>query len=195
MKLSTRARYALRLMVDLCRHAGETRPVQLKDAAERTSLSKGYLEHLATALRHASLLRSRSGPRGGYRLARPPGESSCLEISEAGIGPIRISPCVGAPSVCARSGACECSLLWRHMNRRIRGDLEALSLADLASGAWRAEIGEPGGGRARPPGRDPCGEGAPPDAREAAGAAPGAGPRPCRQPGARSGARKRRRGR
>ena len=74
MKLSTRARYTLRMMIDMARHGGVDTPVSLASVAHRTDLSRGYLEQLATGLRRARLLRGVAGRKGGYRLARPASE-------------------------------------------------------------------------------------------------------------------------
>jgi len=140
MKVSTRARYALRLMVDLYRHSCDARPVQLREVALRTELSKGYLEHLAAALRNRSLLRGVSGPKGGYVLARPAEEILILDIIEASIGPICISSCLSSPEVCKRSHSCECQLIWRLLNDSIRKVLGDYSLADMALDTWRSRI-------------------------------------------------------
>jgi Rrf2 family protein len=131
MHLSTRAKYALRLMVDLSRHAEEGAPVQLRRTAERTRLSRSYLEQVATALRHASLLRSVSGRKGGYFMARPPESIRLLEIVEAAIGPINISDCVGAPAICRQAADCESRVIWLLVNRSIVETLAGCTLADL----------------------------------------------------------------
>lgn len=140
MKISTRARYALRLMVDINRHNDGGSPVQLKDIARRSELSKGYLEHLAAALRNASLLRGISGPKGGYVLAKQPDEIKIIEIIEAAIGPISVSSCVNSPETCVRSEGCECILLWKLLNIRIRNLLGEFSLQELTDKSWRGRI-------------------------------------------------------
>lgn len=140
MKISTRARYALRLMVDLCQHADSDRPIHLKEIADRTELSRRYLEQLATSLKNASLLRSFSGRKGGYKLVRSADEIGVLEIIEAAIGPISISNCVVAPDSCARSESCECNLLWSLLNHRIKDLLGEFSLAEITHSSWRTRI-------------------------------------------------------
>ena len=69
MRVSTRARYALRLMLDVARNGVDNGPVSLSSVAKRTAISRGYLEQVALSLRSASLLRGVCGRRGGYRLA------------------------------------------------------------------------------------------------------------------------------
>ena len=71
MKISTRGRYALRLMLDLAEHGGSG-PVRLRDAAQRQALSEKYLEQIIAVLRGAGYVRSVRGPQGGYVLCRPP---------------------------------------------------------------------------------------------------------------------------
>jgi Rrf2 family iron-sulfur cluster assembly transcriptional regulator len=114
--------------------------VQLKDIARRAELSKGYLEHLAAALRNASLLRGISGPRGGYVLAKEPDDILIIEIIEAAIGPISVSSCVTSPEACVRSDSCECILLWKLLNIRIRDLLGEFSLKELTEKSWRDRI-------------------------------------------------------
>lgn len=132
MKLSTRPRYALRLMMDIARYSKEGNPVHLRDIATRNNLSKGYLEQLVGSLRNAQLLRSFSGRGGGYMLVRPPEQVSLLEIIEATIGPINVVDCVAHPEECMNAEYCECRSLWDLLNGRITGLLGGFSLEDLS---------------------------------------------------------------
>ncbi len=132
MKISTRVRYALRLMLDIARHGppnGE--PVQLSQVAERNNLSKGYLEQLAVSLKNAELIRSSSGRTGGYKLARPASEISLLEIFNASAGPVNIVECVMHPEECMQVEFCRCRGLWQLINLRITDVLSDYSLMDL----------------------------------------------------------------
>ncbi|MEW6442619.1 MAG: Rrf2 family transcriptional regulator [bacterium] len=131
MKISTRLRYALRLMLDLSRHSGDGKPVHLSEIARREKLSKGYLEQLVVSLKNASLIRSTSGRTGGYRLGRPAEQITLLEIYEATSGPINLVECVGHPEECMRSENCECRILWELLNQRITQVLADYSLKDL----------------------------------------------------------------
>ncbi len=143
MKLSTRARYALRMMVDVARHTESGKPISLAVVSERIGISRGYLEQLAMALRNARLIRGISGRHGGYRLALPPSEITLGDIVEATIGPICIVDCVDDPEGCMRSPDCECRLLYTLINQRIAEVLRAYTLADLLNPEWtRALQGE-----------------------------------------------------
>lgn len=132
VKISTRPRYALRLMLDVTRHCVDGRPVHLREIALRNRLSKGYLEQLVVSLKNAGLLRSTGGRSGGYRLAKPADKTTILEIFEATIGPIQLVECVQDPESCMRSEACPCRILWLLLSRRIQALLASYSLKDLA---------------------------------------------------------------
>ena len=134
MKISTRPRYALRLMLDIFKHSSPGRPVHLREIADRNNLSKGYLEQLVVSLKNAELLRSFSGRGGGYLLARSPEEISLLQVFEATIGPIKIVDCVSRRKDCINTENCECRVLWKLLNYRITHVLADYSLKDLVDG-------------------------------------------------------------
>lgn len=140
MKLSTRARYALRMLIDIHLHSSEGHPVQLGKVAKRTQLSRGYLEQLMLSMKNASLLRGVSGRNGGYLLTRPAKEITIAEIVEAAIGPIGIVDCIADPENCMRSEFCNCHLLWSLVSWQIKATLNAFTLEDLAEGNWRETV-------------------------------------------------------
>ena len=136
MKLSTRARYALRMMLQLARKGPGQTVVSLAVIAETTGISRRYLEQLAMDLRGASLIRGKSGRRGGYELAKPASAIRLGEIVEAAIGPINIVDCILEPEICIKGEFCECRTIYRLINQRITEVLNEFSLADLASERW-----------------------------------------------------------
>jgi len=138
MKLSTKARYALRSMVVISRLSQNGEPVSLERIARRTSMSRGYLEQLASKLKRASLVRAITGRRGGYFLTRAPEEINLGQIVEAVIGPIGIVDCVLDPDSCAISDYCECRPVYCTLNDKIKRVLCEFSLAELASGTHQA---------------------------------------------------------
>ena len=140
MRLSTRARYALRMMLDVARNGGTETPVSLASVAERTDLSRGYLEQLAMGLRNAKLLRSVAGRYGGYRLARSPNEIFLGQIVEAAIGPISVVDCVEDPETCGRADDCECRLVYSVINKQIAEVLNRYSLSNVMEPSWTGEI-------------------------------------------------------
>ncbi len=131
MKISTRGRYAIRLLLDIGHNSKEGRPVRLVDVAKRTHISRGYLEQLAISLKNASLIKGRPGKNGGYCLAKPPDRMRLNEILEAAIGPIAITDCATDPKVCLMSDYCECCPIWTLINKRIVQLLKECSLWDL----------------------------------------------------------------
>ncbi len=140
MKLSTRARYGLSCMIAVSRMSTDGEPASLEKVARTTGVSKRYLEQLAVALRNANLLRSVSGRRGGYLLARPAAEIALGEIVEATIGRINVVDCVGNPARCPRSGECENRLIWMLINQSITEVLKRYSLADLSDNQRLGQI-------------------------------------------------------
>jgi Rrf2 family protein len=140
VKLSTRARYALRMMLDVARHAEPDRPASLAAVSRRIGVSRGYLEQLAIALRNARLIRGISGRYGGYRLALPPSEISIGDIVEATIGPICIVDCVEDAESCLRSEDCECRMVYSLINHRVAEVLRGYTLSDLLNPEWMRSI-------------------------------------------------------
>lgn len=141
MKLSTKARYALRAMMAISTMTGDRKPLSLGKVADSTGLSRRYLEQLVVSLRNASLLRSVSGRQGGHLLARKADEIRIGEIIEAAIGPISVAECVKSPEMCMKSDFCECRLLYELVNTQIRNALNQFTLADLTGANWREKIG------------------------------------------------------
>ncbi len=131
MKLSTRARYALRLVLDIAKEGGESRPISLAGAAERSGLSRGYLEQLALSLRAARLLVGVSGRKGGYRLARPAAEITVGDVVKATIGEISIVACLADPTVCGREESCETRPVYDLINTRVNQVLSEYTIGDL----------------------------------------------------------------
>ena len=131
MKISTRGRYALRLMLDLAEHGGDG-PVRLRDAAQRQALSEKYLEQIIAVLRGAGYVRSVRGPQGGYVLCRPPESYTVgmiLRLTEGSLSPVE---CVGdGANPCARADGCAARLLWEKLDGAIRGVVDHVTLQDL----------------------------------------------------------------
>lgn len=141
MKLSTRGRYALRMMLDIARTGKDGKPISIASISERTDISRGYLEQLALALRTARLVKAVAGRYGGYKLSRPASDISLGRIIEAAIGPINLVECIESPEDCMRSEGCECRLVYQLINRRITEVLDEYTLDDLESGKFEATGG------------------------------------------------------
>jgi len=132
VKLSTRARYALRMMVELARRQ-DAEPVSLSEVAETNSLPKRYLDQLALGLKASALITSVRGRGGGYRLTRPAGEITVGEVTRATIGPINVVDCVHRPRTCTRSEDCEFRWVYERVNRQVTEVLDGITLADLVA--------------------------------------------------------------
>jgi len=132
MMISTKGRYALRVMLDLA--AGEGF-VSLKDIADEQEISMKYLEAIVSKLHKSGLVRSHRGKDGGYQLMRPAGEISVAEIlcsAEGTLSPVACPSLDGAP--CSRADQCLTLPLWQALDQRIDGYLSTVTLEDLLRG-------------------------------------------------------------
>ena len=150
MRLSTRGRYSVRLMLELARLGADETPVSLQELAAWTGISRRYLEQLIIPLRAALLLRGHAGRSGGYSLTRQPAEVTVGEVLAAATGPLSLVQCIDREETCSRSTACECRVLWTLLTERMRAVLDEYSLADLADPRWLARVGRTPARRSRP---------------------------------------------
>ena len=136
MRVSTRGRYALRLMLDLAmNNTGE--PVRLKDVAKRQEISEKYLEQIISILNKAGCVKSVRGPAGGYSLKRKPEEYTVgmiLRLTEGSLAPV---DCVEDGTDCGRADQCVTVLLWKKLNDAINGVVDNITLADLVD--WQMQ--------------------------------------------------------
>ncbi len=130
MKLSTRAKYGTRALLDLAMH-WDNEPVPLKDIARRQNIPLHYLEHLITPLVAAGIVASTRGAKGGLQLARPPQEVKLNEVIQLLEGSITPVECIDNPAYCPRYDLCVTRDIWDEMKKAIDGVLEATTLQDL----------------------------------------------------------------
>ncbi len=130
LKLSTKARYALRAMVELACHEGQG-PVQLREIARAQAISPKYLEQLTLALRNTGLILSERGPNGGYWLSKPARQITALDVVRAAEGPVTLLECVARSTACDRSPTCAARNLWARVSSAISDTLADVTLADL----------------------------------------------------------------
>ena len=134
MKISTKGRYALRMMIDIAENQ-QNGYVALKDVAERQEISKKYLEQIALHLSQAGLLRAVRGFQGGYMLMRAPEEYSVGEILTIVEGSLCPVACLEhCPNLCERAENCKTLPLWEGLQRTIIDYLNGISLADILNG-------------------------------------------------------------
>ena len=133
MKVSTRGRYALRLMIDLAENGGEGL-VTLRDVAQRQEISVKYLEQIVSILGKAGLVRSSRGPQGGYSLSRPAEEytvGAILRLTEGDLAPV--SCLEGEENQCSRCDRCGTVGFWNGLYAVVNQYIDRFTLADLVN--------------------------------------------------------------
>lgn len=136
MRVSTKGRYALRLMLDLALNDSE-RPVPIKEIARRQEISEKYLEQIISILNKARFVQSVRGPQGGYFLAKAPKEYTVgmiLRLTEGSMSPV---DCTEDGAYCQRVDECATSIVWKRLNDAVSGVIDHITLADLVD--WQLE--------------------------------------------------------
>lgn len=131
MMVSTRGRYALRLVIDIAKQGEAGTLVTMRQAAEREGLSVKYLEQLGGALVRGGVLKSIRGVSGGYYLTRPPEEVRIGDVLRATEGSCMPVSCLEDDGKCERIGACEAREFWRGMGEAINDYMDSVTLADV----------------------------------------------------------------
>ena len=131
MKLSTRGRYGVRLMIELALHHGAG-PVLLKEIAERQGISEKYLWHLINPLKTTGLVNSIRGAHGGYVLGKAPEAITLKEILQVLEGSLCLVDCVDNPSLCERSPSCVSRDVWGGASKNLRQTMADTTLAAMA---------------------------------------------------------------
>ncbi len=131
MMVSTKGRYALRVMLDLCQHAGDGF-VSLKTVSQRQDISMKYLEAIVATLQKGGLLESRRGKEGGYRLTRKTEEytvGDVVKLTEGSIAPVAcLESCI---NTCERSPSCPTLPMWIKLEGIVSEYLDGVTLKDL----------------------------------------------------------------
>jgi len=136
LKLSTKTRYGLRATAELALRGsatnGDARPVPLSAIAKRQGISEQYLRQIVMPLKRAGIVRAVRGKRGGYMLAREPGEITALDVVRAMGERLDLVFCVGKPSACERRKECPTHPLWSRLAEAMRRELSETTVAQLA---------------------------------------------------------------
>ena len=130
MKISTKIRYGVRVLVELARRRDEE-VVTMGSIAADLGLSRKYLDTICTSFRIAGLVRTRRGLSGGHTLGRDPEEINLGEVLRVLDGPLSMVDCVGEPDGCARWEHCVTRDVWSDVTGAIQGVLDDVTLADL----------------------------------------------------------------
>jgi len=133
MMISTRGRYALRVLADLAEQAGREY-VPMKEIAERQGISLKYLERIIPVLTKNGFLEGIQGKGGGYRLLKAPEDcklGDILRLTEGDLAPVSCLECSGTP--CTRSQECRTYPLWAEFHQLVNNYFDSKTLADLVS--------------------------------------------------------------
>ena len=137
MKISTKGRYALRLMLDLAMH-NDGNPVRIKDIAERQEVSDKYLEQIISNLNKAGYVKSIRGPQGGYKLSKDPSYYTVgmiLRLTEGSLAPVA---CLDDEvNECVRQENCATLKLWKQLDEAIKSVVDTVTLEPLV--LWQNE--------------------------------------------------------
>ena len=133
MKVSTKGRYALRIMLDLAMHnSGDLVP--LKDIAKRQGITLKYMEQIISPLSKAGFVQSLRGSAGGYRLARNPSEYTVGSILRVLEGPLAPTACLETDvNECPRVDSCPTISFWNGLNKVINDYVDSVTLEDLVN--------------------------------------------------------------
>jgi len=131
MKLSTRSRYGVRLLIDLARH-GNHKPVQIGEISKRQEISVKYLEQLIRPLKQAKLIISVRGPKGGHQLTKKPEKITLGEIVRLFEVQNELVKCESTPERCSMSTDCQVRLAWKSATRVLYDKLDSMTIDDLA---------------------------------------------------------------
>lgn len=132
MLISSKGRYALRLMIYIAAFGDAEGKIALREVADREDISLKYLEQLVRPLMHAGLLTSVRGKGGGYALARPADEIRAGDILRAAEGTTAPVACEGLEGACHRAGLCSTVKFWTGLDEAIEAYVDGVTLADLA---------------------------------------------------------------
>ena len=138
MTISTKGRYALRIMMDLGGHIGET--VKLKDIAARQEISEKYMEQIIAVLNKSGYVRSTRGAQGGYQLVKKPQEYTVgmiLRLTEGDMAPVACLE--GDKNDCPRASSCTSIRLWMMLDDAIKSVIDHVTLQDMLE--WSMEAG------------------------------------------------------
>ena len=134
MVISTKGRYALRLMIDLAQHCDEGF-ISLKTVSQRQDVSLKYMEAIAAALNRANLVISQRGKEGGYRLSRPASDITVAEVLHSTEGSMAAVSCLDAgENGCERAAQCLTLPMWKKLDAVMDNYLSGVSVQDLLDG-------------------------------------------------------------
>lgn len=138
MLLSTKGRYAVRIMVRLAM-ADDMQPQRKQAIADAENLSANYVEQIMLRLRTAGLVRSHRGARGGFTLERSPGDITVGDILDVMEGPLTVAPCQESENKCVRAAECVMQPVWKAAGEKLQNYFHSINLEMLAGQAREQE--------------------------------------------------------
>ena len=142
MKISTKGRYALRMLIDLAQHRNDGY-VALKDIASRQNISKKYLEQIVPVFNKSNILKTNRGFQGGYQLARSPDKYTVGEILRLTEGSLAPVACLdNEPNQCERIGECATLPVWQGLYKVINEYLDGITLQDILEQQQERDVGD-----------------------------------------------------
>ncbi len=130
MKISSRFRYGLRLLIDLAMKYDKG-PFLLRDIASCEKISKKYLEQIVISLKNAGLIRATRGSKGGYYLTKSPKDIKIVDVYKILEGSFAPVDCLDDPNICSLIEDCSARLLWMKLRDAIKKTFEGITLEDL----------------------------------------------------------------
>ena len=128
MKISAKARYGLRILLDVALHETHARPRTIKEIADAQGISEKFISRIVVPLRERGMIKSERGKLGGFRLAQAPSDITLLAVIETLQGPISLVDCVADKAGCVRSGTCVARSVWTDVNTAVRAALRGMTL-------------------------------------------------------------------
>lgn len=128
MKISAKARYGLRILLDVALHETHARPRTIKEIADAQGISEKFISRIVVPLRKQGMIKSERGKLGGFRLAAAPSDITLLAVIETLQGPISLVDCVADKANCGRSGTCVARSVWTDVNTAVRAALRGMTL-------------------------------------------------------------------
>ena len=130
MKLTTKTRYGVRLLLDLAQHQ-DNGPIQMSKISIRQNVSVKYLEQLIRPLKKAKFVNSIRGPKGGHMLAKKPKEITLGDITRLFEGQTELVDCISSPENCPMSDDCLIRPAWKRATQALYKELDSITIADL----------------------------------------------------------------
>jgi Rrf2 family protein len=130
MKLTTKTRYGVRLLLDLAQHQDKG-PIQMSKISIRQNVSVKYLEQIIRLLKQAKFVNSIRGPKGGHMLAKRPKEITLGDITRLFEGQTELVDCISNPEKCPMSDDCLIRPAWQRATQALYRELDSITIADL----------------------------------------------------------------